>query len=102
MSNLHLRFIIPKDPESPTPCVPPFHRATIAPSLGWHAVLWMRSRTSGRRLEEAFGGDILIERFQGGGTAAYESGVDLEDPIEIVNRGEIKVEKTVTRIQSKL
>lgn len=100
MRYLHLSFIIPKDYESIASRVPPHQLARVAPSLVSYAVLWMRYQTSECSLEKAVGGNMGEIRSQRGRTAAYESGVDLENPIGISTTARRDREK-VTHIQSK-
>ena len=59
----------------------------------------MRYQAPAKILIEAAGSNVSEERFENESAAAYESGVHLEDPIEVSVRWEQGREK-VTHIQS--
>ena len=83
MGIIHLNSIISKHHESFVSRVLLHQWPTVAPSLAQHIVLRMRYQTLREIFVEAAGSKVSKERFESESAAAYESGVYLEDPIEM-------------------
>lgn len=83
MRRFHLSSISLNGYKSYASRVPLNQRATVALSPGFQAVFGRRNQNSGCNLGKEVGGEMFEERFERGSTAAYESGVDLENPVEI-------------------
>ena len=83
--DLHLNVIISKGHKSHAFRVLP-QGAKIAPSAEWHVALSIQ----GPALRYTFGGEMFQKRLEHEGAAAYEPGVDLENPMKRQSENEVE------------